>query len=43
MMTLAFMQEKGVLLALRDETGETGVLARQALHRLANPVPSAAK
>lgn len=42
-MTLAFMQERGTLLALRDEPGETGALARQALHRVTNPVPMAAE
>ena len=35
--TLEFMQEQGVLLALRDEEGATGKLAREAYHRLMNP------
>lgn len=35
--TLEFMQEQGVLLALRDEEGPTGQLAREAYHRLLNP------
>ncbi len=35
--TLEFMQEQGVLLALRDEEGPTGKLAREAYHRLMNP------
>jgi hypothetical protein len=39
MMTLVFMQERGVLLALRDEPGEIGALARRALHQVRNPVP----
>lgn len=35
--TLRFMQEQGVLLALRDAEGETGKLAREAYHDLMNP------
>jgi HEAT repeat protein len=35
--TLRFMQERGVLLALRDEQGELGQLAQEAYHRLLNP------
>ena len=35
--TLLFMQERGALLALRDEQGETGKLASEAYHRLLNP------
>jgi hypothetical protein len=35
--TLKFMKEQGVLLALRDESGETGSLAREAYHELMNP------
>jgi hypothetical protein len=35
--TLEFMQEQGVLLALRDEEGPTGKLARDSYHRLMNP------
>jgi hypothetical protein len=35
--TLKFMGEQGVLLALRDESGETGKLAREAYHLLMNP------
>lgn len=38
MKTLELMQEQGVLLALRDEPGEVGNLARRALHRMANPL-----
>jgi HEAT repeat protein len=48
--TLQFMKEQGVLLALRDEAGETGKLAREAYHLLMNPkivtgvkIPEAAK
>jgi hypothetical protein len=44
------MKEQGVLLALRDEAGETGKLAREAYHLLMNPkivtgvkIPEAAK
>ena len=36
-MTLGFMKEQGVLLALKDEKGETGVLAAKAYHNLMNP------
>jgi HEAT repeat protein len=35
--TLEFMQEQGVLLALREEEGAVGKLAREAYHRLMNP------
>ena len=35
--TLRFMREQGSLMALRDEKGETGDLARKAYHRLMNP------
>lgn len=35
--TLKFMKEQGVLLALRDEDGETGRLAREAYHELMYP------
>jgi HEAT repeat protein len=35
--TLRFMQEQGVLLALRDEEGPAGKLAREAYHELMNP------
>jgi len=35
--TLKFMKEQGVLLALRDEKGETGKLASDAYHELMNP------
>jgi hypothetical protein len=35
--TLKFMGEQGVLLALRDESGEKGKLAREAYHLLMNP------
>lgn len=41
MKTLELMQEQGVLLALRDEPGELGNLARRALHRMANPLSAA--
>jgi hypothetical protein len=34
---LRFMQEQGVLLALRDEPGEVGKLSQEAYHRLRNP------
>jgi hypothetical protein len=37
MRALQFMGEQGVLLALRDEQGETGELARAAYHELMNP------
>jgi HEAT repeat protein len=36
-MTLKFMREKGVLMALRQEQGETGELARRAFFELMNP------
>ena len=35
--TLQFMKEKGVLMALRHEKGETGELAKKAFHELMNP------
>ena len=35
--TLKFMKEQGVLLALRDEKGETGRIAAKAYHELMNP------
>ncbi|MEZ4296446.1 MAG: HEAT repeat domain-containing protein [Polyangiaceae bacterium] len=35
--TLKFMREKGVLMALRQEQGETGELARRAFFELMNP------
>jgi len=35
--TLKFMKEQGVLLALRDEEGDAGKLAREAYHELMNP------
>lgn len=35
--TLKFMQEQGTLMALRDEKGDTGELARRALFELMNP------
>jgi HEAT repeat protein len=35
--TLQFMKEKGVLMALRHEKGETGELAKRAFHDLMNP------
>jgi HEAT repeat protein len=37
METLLFMKEKGVLMALRREAGETGELAKRAFHDLMNP------
>ncbi|MGC4064210.1 MAG: hypothetical protein QM784_06115 [Polyangiaceae bacterium] len=37
MRTLKFMQEQGVLLALREEEGQVGKLAREAYHDLMNP------
>ena len=36
-MTLKFMKEQGCLLALRDEEGLTGELARKAYHEFMNP------
>lgn len=36
-MTLKFMKEQGVLMALRSEQGETGELAKKAFHELMNP------
>ena len=38
-LTLAFMREPGVLLALQDEPGEVAAWARKALHQVRNPVP----
>ena len=35
--TLKFMQEQGVLLALREEEGAVGKMAREAYHELMNP------
>jgi hypothetical protein len=35
--TLKFMKEQGVLLALREEKGETGKLAAKAYHEMMNP------
>src|SRR5690606_3353959 len=35
--TLKFMKEQGPLLALRDEQGELGEMARAAYHELMNP------
>jgi hypothetical protein len=35
--TLKFMKEKGTLMALRYEQGETGALAKKAFHDLMNP------
>jgi HEAT repeat protein len=35
--TLKFMKEKGVLMALRAEQGETGEMAKRAFHELMNP------
>ncbi len=37
--TLKFMKEKGVLMALRDEKGTTGELAKKAFYELMNPKP----
>ncbi len=37
--TLKFMKEKGVLMALRDEKGKTGELAKKAFYELMNPKP----
>jgi HEAT repeat protein len=37
--TLRFMKEQGVLMALMDEKGDTGVLARKAFHELMHPTP----
>ena len=36
-MTLKFMKEQGVLLALKQEKGDTGALAARAYHELMNP------
>jgi HEAT repeat protein len=35
--TLKFMKERGVLMALRHEAGETGEMAKRAFHELMNP------
>jgi HEAT repeat protein len=35
--TLKFMKERGVLMALRSEPGETGEMAKKAFHELMNP------
>jgi hypothetical protein len=35
--TLKFMKERGVLMALRQEQGETGEMAKKAFHELMNP------
>jgi HEAT repeat protein len=35
--TLKFMKEKGVLMALRHEKGETGEMAKKTFHELMNP------
>jgi len=35
--TLKFMKERGVLMALRGEQGETGEMAKKAFHELMNP------
>lgn len=35
--TLKFMKEQGVLMALRQEKGETGEMAKRAFHELMNP------
>lgn len=37
METLKFMKERGVLMALRHEPGETGEMAKRAFHELMNP------
>jgi len=39
MRTLRFMKEQGVLLALCDEKGTTGDLAKKEYHELKNPTP----
>jgi HEAT repeat protein len=41
--TLRFMKEQGVLMALRQEQGETGELAKRAFHELMNPKAVAAE
>lgn len=41
--TLKFMKEKGVIMALRQESGETGALAKKAFHELMNPKAIAAE
>ncbi|HEY2513714.1 MAG TPA: HEAT repeat domain-containing protein [Polyangiaceae bacterium] len=40
---LKFMKEKGVLMALRNEAGETGALAKQAFFEVMNPKVAADK
>lgn len=37
--TLELLREQGILQVLREEPGELGVLARRALHRMANSLP----
>ncbi|WP_437655428.1 HEAT repeat domain-containing protein [Sorangium sp. So ce1182] len=41
--TLKFMKEKGALMALRHEQGETGALAKRAFHELMNPKATVAE
>ncbi|KYF62410.1 HEAT repeat domain-containing protein [Sorangium cellulosum] len=41
--TLKFMKEKGALMALRHEPGETGALAKRAFHELMNPKATVAE
>ncbi len=41
--TLQFMKEKGVLMALRQEKGDTGEMAKKAFHELMNPKALAAE
>jgi HEAT repeat protein len=43
MQTLKFMKERGVLMALRYEQGETGEMAKKAFHELMNPKAVAAE
>lgn len=43
MRTLKFMKERGVLMALRDEKGPVGELARKVYHELVNPKPIVAE
>ena len=40
---LKFMKEKGVLMALRNEAGPTGELAKQAFFQVMNPKVNAEK
>ena len=40
---LKFMKEKGVLMALRNEPGDTGALAKQAFFEVMNPKVAADK